>query len=125
LERRVLERADGNPLYLEELVRSLVEMDALVREGDTWRLARPAQVEIPETVEKLLLARVDRLPPASREVLAGAAVLGRRFDLPLLEAVVEPDGDTEAALGELVRLDLVREGGSGPEPSYRFKHSLI
>jgi predicted ATPase len=120
-ERQVLERAEGNPLYLEELVRSLVDAGALVPEDGGWRFEREVAVEVPETVEKLILARVDVLSPVGRELLCAASVLGRRFTAPLLEAVA---GDA-SALRELVRAELVHEGRRWPEQEYRFKHHLI
>jgi len=60
MERRILEHADGNPFFLEELVRSLADAGSLVRDGDGWRFDHEADVEIPPTVEKVILARIDR-----------------------------------------------------------------
>ncbi|HET7677815.1 MAG TPA: AAA family ATPase [Candidatus Limnocylindrales bacterium] len=125
---RILEAAEGNPFYLEELVRSLIDAGALVAEGERWRFERHVPIEVPETVEKVILTRVDRLRPAAREVLAVASVLGRRFGLPLLQAVLGETGGAGApspALRDLLRLDLVREERRWPEPEYRFKHLLI
>ena len=92
LERRVLEVAEGNPFFLQELVRSLADAGALVREGRGWRFDHEAQVEVPQTVEKVVLARLDRLNPecparyhrrvgarpAFRPGLAGGRARGRR-----------------------------------------------
>jgi ABC-type oligopeptide transport system substrate-binding subunit/class 3 adenylate cyclase len=125
LRDRVLADAEGNPFYLEELVRSLMDTGALVREEQSWRFDHEVDVEIPETVEKVILARIDRLPAATREVLTAAAVLGRRFGLPLLEGVAGGDGEVQRSLRELERLDLVREARRWPQPEYRFKHALI
>jgi class 3 adenylate cyclase/tetratricopeptide (TPR) repeat protein len=127
LERRILERAEGNPFYLEETFRSLVDSGALVREADGWRLERDAQVEVPDTVEKLVLARIDRLEGDFHDVLSAAAVLGRQFELPVLERVVGEAGpvDVDPALRELQRVDLVRQGRRWPVPEYRFRHPLI
>ncbi len=82
------------------------------------------EVEIPPTVEKVILARIDRLAPDAHGAMMAAAVLGRQFGLQLLEAVAGLD-DIRAALIDLQRLDLVREGRRWPEPEYRFKHALI
>lgn len=125
LEGRLLDAAEGNPFYLEELVGSLVDAGALVREGESWRFDHDVPVELPPTVEKVILARIDRLPESCHRVLTAASVLGRRFGLPLLEGVSEGDGAIQDALGELQRLDLVREARRWPEPEYRFKHALI
>ena len=84
-------------------------------------------VDVPKTVEKVILARLDRLTPANHDVLTAASVLGRRFGLPLLEGVAGTNGNgaVAAALRDLQRLDLVREGRRWPQPEYRFKHALI
>ena len=121
LGQRVLDRAEGNPLYLEEVVRSLMDAGALVRDGDGWRYDRNVEVQVPETVEKLVLARVDVLSPVARELLSAAAVLGRRFTRPLLAEVA---GDA-AALPELLEAELVLEADLGSPGEYRFKHHLI
>ncbi len=125
LERLVLERAEGNPLYLEELVRSLVDSGALVEGDGGWRFEREVDVQVPETVEKLVLARVDVLSPDARELLCAASVIGRRFTRNLVAEVAEGTRDLEAALAELRRADLVRDGRRRPEEEYRFRHHLI
>lgn len=126
LERRVLEAADGNPLYLEELVRSLVDAGALVRgDGSDWRLDHAVPIVIPETVGKVILARVDRLSPECRTALAAASVVGRRFDLSLLAELVGAELSLQEALHELQRLGFVVADRRWPQPQYRFKHVLI
>ena len=124
MERRILEPAEGNPFFLEEIVRSLVDAGALVHEDDGWRFDHEIEVEVPPTVEKVIVARIDRLDPGARDALLAAAVLGRSFGLSHLESVADDD-DIGRALVELQRLDLVREGRRWPEPEYRFKHVLI
>jgi ABC-type transport system substrate-binding protein len=125
VQRRLLASAEGNPFFLEELVRSLVDAGALVREDDSWRFDHAVDVEVPPTVEKVILARIDRLQPAPRDALMAASVLGRQFGLPLLEALSGGDGSILRALSDLQRLDFVRESRRWPEPEYRFKHALI
>ncbi len=125
MERRILEPAEGNPFFLEELIRSLNDAGALVREPRGWRFDHEVAVEVPATVENVLLARIDRLGPTSRDALVAASVLGRRFGLPLLQAVIGRDVDVRPAILDLMRLDLIREGRRWPEPEYRFKHALI
>jgi ABC-type oligopeptide transport system substrate-binding subunit len=124
LETRVLAAAEGNPFYLEELVRSLMDLGALARDGGVWRFDHDVPVEVPPTVERVILARIDRLPPACHDALTAASALGRRFGLPLLSEVLDVDGADEA-LHELQRLDLLRATRRWPEPEYRFKHALI
>jgi ABC-type oligopeptide transport system substrate-binding subunit/class 3 adenylate cyclase len=125
LEKRILTHAEGNPFYLEELVGSLVDAGALARQGEGWRFDHDAQVELPPTVEKVILARIDRLTPRCHDVLTAASVLGRRFGLSLLEGVTGGNGELRDSLTELQRLDLVREARRWPQPEYRFKHALI
>jgi class 3 adenylate cyclase/tetratricopeptide (TPR) repeat protein len=125
LERRLLARAEGNPFYLEELVRSMVDAGALVPANGGLSFDRDVPVEVPETVEKVILARIDRLDPEAREVLAAAAVVGRQFPLGLLEAVAADPSAIRGALRTLQRAELVREGARWPEPVFRFRHSLI
>ncbi len=123
LEKRVLEAADGNPFFLEELVRSLADVGALVRTPDGWRFDHEVEVEVPPTVEKVILARLDRLSPAARDLVTSASALGRSFALPLLEGVLgETPGDS---LHELQRLGLLRQSRRWPQPEYRFGHALI
>ncbi len=124
VQQRILGPAEGNPFFLEELVRSLVDAGALSHGSDGWRFDDTVAVEVPPTVEKVLLARIDRLEAAPRSVLMAAAVIGRTFGKPLLEALV-PDGNVSTSLTDLMRVDLVREGRRWPEPEYRFKHALI
>lgn len=125
MQRRILEPAEGNPFFLEELVRSLVDAGALVQEGDGWRFDHAVDVEVPPTVEKVILARIDRLEPGPHAALMAASVLGREFGLPILEAVSGGNGAVQRSLLDLQRLDLVRESRRWPEPEFHFKHALI
>jgi ABC-type transport system substrate-binding protein/class 3 adenylate cyclase len=124
LRERVLDSAEGNPFFLEELVRSLMDSGALVHEAGAWQVDAAAVPVIPLTVEKVILSRIDHLPAYSRNVLTAASALGRTFGLPLLDAVCD-EPNLRAAISELMRLDLIREGRRWPEPEYRFKHALI
>jgi predicted ATPase/class 3 adenylate cyclase len=114
----VVRRAEGNPLFVEELARYLRER-ALAGAGGEL-----AERDVPQTVHDLLTARIDRLPEPTKRALQLASVLGRDFSLPVLEAVAAPD-DIKPALDELVALELVREKSFGPEPSYAFGQALI
>ncbi len=126
VERRILEPAEGNPFFLEELIRSLADAGAVTHDEHGWRFVHDAPLEVPPTVEKVILARIDRLDAGARGALVAASVLGRQFGLPLLEAVVGgEEGAVRQSLLDLMRLDLVREGRRWPEPEYRFKHALI
>jgi adenylate cyclase len=106
----VIARAEGNPFFIEELARYLRE--------------RGRASDVPETVQDLLSARIDRLPEPLKRTLQVAAVLGREFRLSMLEALV-PAVDLEHQLGELVGLELLRQKDVLPEPTYSFSHLLI
>ncbi len=124
LERRLLDQAEGNPFFLEELVRGLADSGALVESNGGYRFDHETPVEIPATVEQVILARVDRLQATYRSTLTAASVLGRQFGLALLEGVA-PGDDLRESLRELQRLDLIRESRRWPQPEFRFKHVLI
>jgi len=122
----LLRYAEGNPFYLEQLVRSLIDSGSLVPENSHWELKAGETLEIPQTLEGVIIARVDRLEPEWREVLTSASVLGRTFGLELIEAVAGlGTSPVRQSVHHLLRLDLLREESSGAKPVYRFKHALI
>jgi predicted ATPase/class 3 adenylate cyclase len=123
LEQRLLGRAEGNPFYLEELIRSLLDAGVLVKDGGAWALDSDAPFDLPETVERVVLARIDRLDPPSRELLSAASVLGRQFELPLLRWIARERDVSDSVLTDLQGLGLIVEETPGVE--YRFKHPLI
>jgi adenylate cyclase len=127
LRRRIVERADGNPLFLEEIVRALIENGTLVREGSNWRmLADDRAAEIPFNIQGILLARVDRLPRAARALVQEAAVIGLRFDAALLSTIASDPGRVRSHLELLLDAELIdEEPGSGLEAQYRFTQSLL
>ena len=118
-------RSGGNPFFLEEALRDLVERDVLRPVNAHWELTvAPDEVTVPLLVHETLQARLDRLEPATREVANVASVIGRRFGVPLLEQLVDGD-DLLPALSELQRVDLVVEERRRPAPEYRFRHGLV
>jgi adenylate cyclase len=127
LEDFVANRAGGNPLFVEEIVRSLVSRGVLVREGDGWTCAVACQVvDVPPTLHGLLLSRVDRLPADGRRLLQEAAVLGAEFDEALLRDVATDPSAIEPALDALLEADLVQPAGHGRDGHrYRFTHALV
>jgi len=87
----VLTRAEGNPFFVEEVIRMLIDRGAIVREGERWVATDLVTgVEIPDTLHGLLLARIDRLPQESKRTLRVASVIGRQFAVTVLERVLEP-----------------------------------
>jgi ABC-type oligopeptide transport system substrate-binding subunit/class 3 adenylate cyclase len=125
LERRLLDEAEGNPFFLEELVRSLADTGALRPEDGVWRFDHETPIDVPPTVEQVILARVDRLQPRQRAALTAASVLGRSFGLSLLAGVAGGEDDLREPLRDLQRLDLLRQSRRWPQPEFRFKHVLI
>jgi predicted ATPase/class 3 adenylate cyclase len=121
LRTLILERAGGNPLYLEEVVRALIAAGVLVRDGRAWRCtAEATTAQVPSTLHGLLLARVDRLDDTERRVIQAAAVIGARFEPALLKAVSAEPATVDAALAALAGADLVTPG-----PDHRFRHGLL
>jgi adenylate cyclase len=123
----VATRAGGNPLFVEEIVRSLVSNGVLIRQGDRWACAEACEaIDVPPTLHGLLLSRVDRLPADARRLLQGAAVLGMVFDQPLLLAITADTAAAEATLDRLVESDLIQQVEHGRDGNrYRFMHALV
>ncbi|RZI87709.1 MAG: hypothetical protein EOO67_14000, partial [Microbacterium sp.] len=121
LETVLLGRTEGNPFYLRELLRSLQDTGAILRAEGSWTFDPGVEVELPDTVERVVLARIDRLLPRDRDLLNTAAVIGREFDLPLLGRIAGVPV-TSGSLANLTRLGLI-EGATAAE--YRFSHPLI
>jgi len=126
LERLVESHADGNPLFIEELIRDLVESGHLARDGEGYALTRRAEeINLPTTVQGLFLARTDRLEPELRNLLQVASVLGRVFNFSLVGAVSGlQKNELERALLQLEDLDFVYQSALAPERQYSFKHVL-
>jgi adenylate cyclase len=120
----VVSRAGGNPLFVEEIVRMLVARGVLVREGERWTSPASCQeVDVPPTLQGLLLSRIDKLGAEERRLLQEAAVLGVDFDEPLLRAVAAAPPE---ALERLVASDLLQPAGRGREGArFRFTHALV
>jgi len=125
IRQLILEHAEGNPFYLEEILRSLIDQGAILREGDKWRATRDlTDISIPETLEGVLLSRIDRLQEDVRRTLQLASVIGKSFLYRLLEAIDQAEEQLDQHLAQLQRADLVREKAILPELEYMFKHSL-
>ncbi|ESW64392.1 MULTISPECIES: adenylate/guanylate cyclase domain-containing protein [unclassified Mesorhizobium] len=126
---QILERAGGNPLFLEEIVRGLIDRGVLVRDGQQWRtVAGEVATGIPATIQAMLLARVDRLPQEVRRLAQEAAVIGPRFDATLLKAVAADPGRLEAGCELLCDAEIIEEvagSGSVSSQSYRFTQTLL
>jgi adenylate cyclase len=126
LAHLVRERTRGNPFFIEELVKDLVEAGSLEGWPGAYTLAAPvADARMPASVQAVLAARIDRLAPRDKSVLQAAAVIGKEFPGPVLEGVIDLDAtELDDALGNLVGSELVYEQEFDPEPLYAFKHPL-
>jgi predicted ATPase len=120
----VVARAGGNPLFVEEIVRSLAGRGVLVRRGERWECARECSaLDVPPTLHGLLLSRVDALPADARRSLQEAAVLGAQFDAPLLRGIASEPSTMAAALSLLVEARLLRREGG--DERWAFTHALL
>ena len=123
LRDQVLDRAEGNPLFVEETIRMLIDRGMVVERDGRWVAAdEDAEVEVPDTIEALVRARLDALPRDERALLQGAAVIGRTFQRSALATLMEEPVD--AFLEQAVLRDFVSEEPAA-DPSYRFKHLVI
>ena len=127
LQDFIATRAGGNPLFVEEIIRSLVGKGVLVRDGDRWACTTTCEaVDVPATLHGLLLSRVDRLPAEARRVLQEGAVLGAAFDEALLRAVTTNADTIAHGLDRLVEADLIqRAEHGGARGRYEFIHVLV
>jgi tetratricopeptide (TPR) repeat protein len=120
----VLSRADGNPFFIEEVIRALIDEGAIEHVEDGLRVtARIDEVHVPGTIQEVIMARVDRLQPELRDLLQRGSVLGRTFPFRLLVEVSGREG-LEFALAQLVRRDLLEKSVAAGEAGFAFKHAL-
>ena len=118
------EKSEGNPLYVEEILRQLQETGGIAVEGSTARLSR-ADVTIPATIHDIIAARIDRLAEPLKQTLQVAAVLGRRFRISLVSRILElAKEEVRAHLRELHALDFIFPSVQEPGLAYTFKHAL-
>ncbi|MDP6455016.1 MAG: adenylate/guanylate cyclase domain-containing protein [SAR202 cluster bacterium] len=123
----ILQKTDGNPFFVEEVVRSLIDSGAVYRDEDAgiWRAGQEiANIEIPDNLQGLITARMDRLDPDARRAMQMASVIGRNFQRSVLEAVWDSDASLDRQLSTLQRAGLVIETARTPEREYAFRHEL-
>ena len=126
LKRLLIERTDGNPFFLEESVRTLVEIGALSGQRGAYDLTEDARaIHVPTTVQALLAGRIDRLPPEEKCLLQAASVIGKDVPFALLQAINEgEEGDLRQGLAHLQAAEFLYEAHLFPELRYTFKHAL-
>src|SRR4029450_12869171 len=122
----LIARTEGNPFFLEESVRTLVETGVLQGERGAYSLAQPlASLQVPATVQAVLAARIDRLPPEEKRLLQTAAVIGTEVSLPLVQAIADmPEEVLHRSLAHLQATEFLYETRLFPECEYTFKHAL-
>src|SRR5262249_30388105 len=126
LKQLLITRTEGNPFFLEESVRTLVETGVLVGEPGAYRLAQPLEhIQVPATVQAGLAARIDRLPPEEKWLLQTAAAIGTDVPFPLLQAIAElPEATLHRSLAHMQAAEFLYETSLFPERVYTFKHAL-
>ncbi|MBI4610845.1 MAG: AAA family ATPase [Candidatus Rokubacteria bacterium] len=126
LKRLLIERTEGNPFFLEESVRTLVETQVLVGERGRYSIAKALQtIQVPATVQAVLAARTDRLPPEEKRLLQTASVIGKDIPYALLQAIAGAPEDTlRKGLAHLQAAEFIYEASLFPEPVYMFRHAL-
>jgi len=126
LEKLIEQRAEGNPFFIEEIIKTLLDRKiAGVKRGKVEILSENLEAGVPGTLQAVILARIDQLEERIRDVLLGASVIGREFSRPVLEHVVQAKTDILAGLRRLESLELVLEREDAHELEYLFKHYLI
>jgi predicted ATPase len=124
--KQIVTKTDGNPLFVEELTKAVLEAGILIEDSEGYRLVGPLPpLAIPETLQDSLMARLDRLAPVKEIGQIGAAI-GREFSYPLMRAVVgREETALKYALAQLEQAELVFRRGEPPEAVYSFKHALV
>lgn len=126
LKQLVLEKTEGNPFFMEEIIQALFEQNVLARDLGGVFLARPlTDVQIPPTVQGVLAARIDRLGLGEKDLLQMLAVIGKEFPASLLtQVVVLPEAHLRGLLSHLQAEEFIYEQPAFPESSFSFKHAL-
>ena len=125
LRRLIIDKTQGNPLFMEEILQALIEDGSLRRNGSV-KLVRPVeQLRLPPTVQGILAARIDRLPPGAKELLQTLAVIGMEFPLLLVREVAQqPPEQIDRLLGTLQTGEFIYEQPAVGDVEYTFKHAL-
>ena len=121
----IVGRTAGNPLFIEELTRGLLEAGSILKDNEHYVLSTtPSGIQVPETIQGIIASRLDRLSEELKEVMQVAAVIGREFSLRLLEEVTGISKPLKSYLIQLQSLEFIYEKSLFPEPEYIFKHAL-
>jgi class 3 adenylate cyclase/tetratricopeptide (TPR) repeat protein len=125
LAEMIIDKSDGVPFFIEELVKSLREASTIGRRDGRWTLLRETELHVPDTIDELLSTRIDRLPDAAKRVLQIGSVIGREFHWRLLSVLAEmSEMELVASLSALKEAELIYERGVHPNTFYVFKHAF-
>ncbi len=125
LKRLILEKTEGNPFFMEEIVQALFEQGALVRNGSIKLAKSLSTIKLPSTVQAVLASRIDRLPPEQKDLLQTLAVIGKEFPLRLVREVSgKSDDELQRLLSELQIAEFIYEQPAISDVAYVFKHAL-
>jgi len=126
LRSALMQKAEGVPLFVEEVIKTLLDLGYITRENGNYGIAKAlGELAIPETIQGIIMARLDRLGEDGKRTVQLASVIGRQFLVRLLERVAGLTGKLEGLLRELKALEIIYELGMIPEPAYVFKHAVI
>jgi predicted ATPase/class 3 adenylate cyclase len=121
----ILDKSEGNPFFVEEVLRSLIERGVLARENGVWKVTDLVEnIQVPDSLQGVLLSRLDRLPEETKRVIQKAAVIGRVFLFRVLEQMAREETGLESQMALLEDSALVRERARVPEIEYVFRHAL-
>ncbi|MEK7399547.1 MAG: hypothetical protein AAB116_21605, partial [Candidatus Poribacteria bacterium] len=121
----ILAKSEGNPFFIEEVIRSLMERGLVYKANDRWVADdNIIEVEVPDTIQSVVLERVDRLEAEAKYILQCASVIGRLFKYNLLEHITQKQKELDTYLDEFERRDLAYPERTVPEMEYAFKHAL-
>jgi class 3 adenylate cyclase/tetratricopeptide (TPR) repeat protein len=126
LQTALMAKAEGVPLFIEEVTKTLLDLGVLQREYGAYHLVKSlSEVRVPDTIQDIIMARLDRLGDDGKRTVQLASVIGRQFLVRLLARVAGLSERLEGLLHELQALEIIYEQGLVPEPAYIFKHAVI
>lgn len=125
VKKQIINRAGGNPFFIEEILRSFIDLDIIKLSNDEYELSdRIYSVRIPESINEVLMTRIDRLEEHTKSLLKVAAVIGRNFYYKILAQVAQTNEEIEAKLSFLEGIQLIRKRQEKLDVEYLFKHAL-
>ena len=125
ISQLITSKGEGNPFYIEEVTKSLVESGVLRKTNGSYQLGRPAdEIRVPDTIQEVILSRIDRLEREAKEAIQRASVIGREFAERLLNRISDVQSGLDDSLNELKALELIYERAYFAELAYMFKHAL-